>query len=327
MSISKANLKAEILEIIEIIGVYKDDCCVFDLNCLLKKWNAKHRGHFKQYGHGKIGDFLRSEIGVQESDGKLCIKVINSDTSHETEKGACAKSFSYSGCHTDSTSSATASPRNTSVRPKREEELQGLKLEVLKSIQDYLESDTKRTKGHPYLTLNELNSAWAQRHPSEKFRQKGFGSFKSFLVDKLNFEPSDQQPHQYFKITLCDIKKVLGNLEGRESNNSITTAQTDSSINNQYGGKPGGDKPKQNVVLPATAKDTMGNVNNAYKEQLSSDIPSPSRTPSQPKVSTKAASKRTIGDEHARSRNFSDEEYVLIAISRKLPLAKIFCIA
>ena len=109
---NKADLRSELLKIIEKIVESQGGCFVFDINKLLTLWNAINKGQFKQYGYGKMGECLRREVGVQESDVKHWIK--STDMSHVTEKDASAKSISHPAIRvdTDSISTTTVSPRN-----------------------------------------------------------------------------------------------------------------------------------------------------------------------------------------------------------------------
>ena len=302
MSANKEWLKAEVLEVAREIGVNKYDCLVFDMDSFLARWNSTHTGQFKQYGYGKMSSFLRTEVGVEESNGKYRIKITVSDASHETEKGASAKFVSLV---TDSKMNSTASP-NDSAGPKSEEELHGLKVEVLTSIQDYLENSTKPKQRKSYLTLNQLNSAWAHQHPNDKFKMRGFGSFKSFLANKLNLRtPEGQQQQDCFKITLYDVKRKLECLESREGNRSITNSEAGSNENNQADEQHKGDTTKQDDLISGTMKNT---VCSAREGLLSSENSSQSSIQPQPEVPADSASKGTTTGTSLANKRFSEEE-------------------
>ena len=301
MGLNKANLRSELLKIIEKIGENQGDCFVFDINKLSTLWNAMHKGQFKQYGHGKMGDFLRREVGVQESDGKHWIKITVSDASHETEKGAGAKFVSLD---TDSKLNSTASP-NDSARPKSEEELHGLKVEVLTSIQDYLENSTNPIQRKSYLTLNQLNSAWAQQHPNEKFKMRGFGSFKSFLADKLQFQRPKHQEADCFKITVSGVKRMLQRLEEGESNRGSASTQPGNDTKIQDGKES---LAKRDEFERATIINTTCNDSNTVKVLHSSDEPNRACIHPELKSQTDSASKSMITDASVANKGFSEEE-------------------
>ena len=309
MSATKAHLQAEIVEIIRKIGENKDDCLVFDMNKLLARWNTTHEGQFKRYGFGKMSDFLRAEVGVQELDGKHLIKITECDTSHETEKGASAKSISNPAnrIDTDSTSTTTISPRNDSVRPKSTQGLHRLKVEVLTSILDYMENNKEKIQRRSYLTLDELNSAWAQKHASISFKEKGFGSFKSFVVEKLMFQqPEGQELFDCFTISRRCIKKKLKRLEGREGNRSVTNTQTGSNENNQVSEETGDNTLKQEDVTLNAMKNA--GCKNTFESVLSSDEVSQSCTSYQSEIPAASASKNTTTETHVTTKGFSAEE-------------------
>ena len=316
MSVSKANLKAELQEVIETIGVKKDDRLEFEMKNLLKKWNAKQKGQFKDYGHGKMSDFLRSDVGVQESDGKHWIKITDSDASYVMEKGACAKSHPSSNSKNDSISNAAALSGNGGIRPNsgeeycsRTAELQRLQLQVLKIIRNFLESNPEKRRRKKFLTLNEINLAWVHNSPETKFKAKGFGSLRSFLVNKLNFKPlKNAEKSDCFIITLHDVERELRGFEGRETNASVSDAHTGRGQENGDDEEPAEAAAKKDELLPPLTTSTICNDSNTNKGFPSGSRSNQTCIEPRPKAQLDCTPESTTTDEHTTNKGYSEEE-------------------
>ena len=309
MRVTKARLTAELLQIIKEIGVNEDDCLIFDLNNLLTRWNTTHKGQFKQYGYGKMSDYLRNEVGMQESDGKHWIKITDSDMSHETKKGACAQLLSHPAnpVDADSISNFTASPRDDSIGPKSKEEL--LQIEVLTSIQEYMEKNPRKMEGQSLFTLEELDSAWTQKHPNSNFKKKGCGNFKPFLIDKLKLQHSKSKKcSDSFTITLDIVKNKLKHLDGGEIKKSSVSTQSGNDAKIEDGEESVGESTERDDCKPAATVNATYNDSNTVEGLQPCNEPNQICIQPESKFQTESASKSVINDVRVADKGFSEEE-------------------
>ena len=284
MGTSKAEVKAKLQEILERIGTHENDYIMFDIRDFSQRWEADYVGKFKQYGYGTMLKFLRSELGAEGSDDKYRIKIIDNNRAHMEEGAAKPSSQHESLPDLGVKSTSAASQGNELVRPKPEEgdnlcniELQELKKEVLTLIQDLLQNQNlQRRNRRGCFTLNELSTAWAQKHHNMKFKQNGFGSFKSFLSTRLNFRPqTGRAGPDFFKISLNDVQREMqylanGNAyESTEGPQHLYCMKNDSNKTLCCNAPQKGDSVTP-AVAPETFIDTVSTDKNANEVLLSS---------------------------------------------------------
>ena len=245
MKLNKDKLKDALLEIIKSIGKEINGYIVFGLNKLLKEWERDQKGRFSQHGHGKMLEFLRRELQVEDCDGGYRINISSDETSNLAAAAITDDTESNSASF-EAKNDFLTSPPSESAWPKRKSEeqqevsqqkvrLEEVKRKVLTVIRNFLVNNDGRT----FLTLNELSTEWQHKHPNEKFRDYGFGGFTSFLVNKCNMQSKKRRKSESFNINLRDVETRLKNMHlgGEDTVENIEDIFTTSSSRKegQYG--------------------------------------------------------------------------------------------
>eukprot|EP00795_Rhopilema_esculentum_P000409 gene409-10076_t len=219
--LKKEQAKKDLLAIIREIARDKDDDLIFDLEKLLKRWEAAHPGKFKDFGlgHAKLTGFLRDECNVEHIDGTE-YKIVQNKSKSENE-ALCPRPVQESQILFDSTAAleeddvtvCEARPEDDqTTSPKPAIALNDLKHEVLTVLQNFILHGKKKRR-RSFFTIEELSLAWQEKNPGP-FKKYGYGHFKSFLECHCNFRrPSDCKQRDKFQISLQDVETELKNIQ------------------------------------------------------------------------------------------------------------------
>ena len=181
MSLTKDELKNEILDLIRKVGKEKNGYLKFDFDCLLRKWEPLHPGEpFSNHGFGGFKKFLEKVCNAEDL-GERYFGIPKGCSSPQSDKKAphVAQKFETAS------SKENEIPEPTGARPK----LIILKAEFLCLIHEILEEDRYIGKEEAAIKLNTLLEAWQKIHPKEKFPAPAFGKFKQFLIHHCNLKP------------------------------------------------------------------------------------------------------------------------------------------
>ena len=172
-----------------------------------------------------------------------------------------------------------------------------------------METNARKMQGQSLFKVDELDSAWTQKHPNSNFKKKGCGNFKSFLADKLKLrQPKSKKYPDSFIITPDIVKNKLQHLEGGGSKKSSVSTQSGNDAKIQDGEESVGESAERDKCKPAATVNATCNDSNTVEGLQPCNEPNQICIQPESKCQTESTSKSMINDVRVGDEGLSEEE-------------------
>ena len=224
MSLSKKEVKQKLLHIIHDIGEKNDDGYVYyNKDKFLNKLEASGAGQFKDYGFGKLINFLQKELFVEtiSYDKHRIPQSSFFNVKQANEQSVVVKQNQKQAASTKMLDKPQPFDGRSHDCPKLT--VAELKVKVYKMILMVIERvqvNQQKEQTCFSVTLETLNIEWQKTSGGYKFADYKHGAFKKFLVEQCHLKLKEDG----FQIRPDIIKTELQNIESQKEGLAIASS-------------------------------------------------------------------------------------------------------